>query len=72
MKRTMTNRLTQIIIGIMSIIFIINLIISQDFNLLWIVLSGGGYIGKQEKRSLQTKTNDRGKEKSYSRIASGV
>lgn len=44
MKRTMTNRLTQIIIGIMSIIFIINLIISQDFNLLWIVLSGGGYI----------------------------
>ncbi len=28
----------------MSIIFIINLILSRDFNLLWIVLSGGGYI----------------------------
>lgn len=44
MKITMTNRFTQITIVIMSIIFIINLILSRDFNLLWIVLSGGGYI----------------------------
>lgn len=44
MKITMANRFTSITIVIMSIIFIINLIISRNFNLLWIVLSGGGYI----------------------------
>lgn len=38
------NRFSQIAIVIMCIIFIINLILSRDYNLLWILLSGGGNI----------------------------
>lgn len=39
-----TYRFSQIAIVIMCIIFIINLILSKDCNLLWILLSGGGNI----------------------------
>lgn len=35
---------SQIAIVIMCIVFIINLILSRDYNLLWILLSGGGKI----------------------------
>lgn len=38
------NSFSQIAIVIMCIIFIINLILSRDYNLLWILLSGGGNI----------------------------
>ena len=37
-------RFSQIAIIIMCIIFITNLILSRDYNLLWILLSGGGNI----------------------------
>ena len=37
-------RFTQIAIVIMSIVFILNLILSRDYNVFWIVLSGGGKI----------------------------
>ena len=37
-------RFTQITIVIMSIVFILNLIFSRDYNVFWIVLSGGGKI----------------------------
>ncbi len=40
----MTKKINQITIVIMSIIFIINLILSRDYNLFWIALSGGGNI----------------------------
>ena len=43
-------RFTQIAIVIMSIVFILNLILSKDYNVFWIVLSGGGkmidYLGE--------------------------
>lgn len=39
-----THRFSQIAIAIMSIIFIMNLVASRDYNLFWIVLSGGGNI----------------------------
>lgn len=39
-----TYRFSQIAIVIMNIIFIINLILSRDYNLLWILLYGGGNI----------------------------
>lgn len=39
-----TYRFSQIAIVIMCTIFIINLILSRDCNLLWILLSGGGNI----------------------------
>lgn len=39
-----TYRFSQIAIVIMCTIFIINLILSKDCNLLWILLSGGGNI----------------------------
>ena len=39
-----TYRFSQIAIVIMCTIFIINLILSRDYNLLWILLSGGGNI----------------------------
>lgn len=37
-------RFTKIAMVIMSIAFILNLILSRDYNVLWIVLSGGGKI----------------------------
>lgn len=42
--KTMTKKFIQIAIVIMSIIFIMNLFLSKDYNLFWIVLSGGGNI----------------------------
>lgn len=42
--KAMINRFDRVAIVIMSIIFIMNLILSRDCNLLWIVLSGGGNI----------------------------
>lgn len=39
-----TYRFRQIAIVIMIIIFIMNLILSREYNLLWIALSGGGHI----------------------------
>lgn len=39
-----TNKFAQIAIFIMSIIFLMNLVLSRDCNLFWIVLSGGGHI----------------------------
>ncbi len=40
----MVNRFSKIIISIMTIIFIANLFLSKEYNLLWIVLTGGGVI----------------------------
>ena len=37
-------RFTQIAIVIMSIVFILNLFLSREYNVFWIVLSGGGKI----------------------------
>ena len=37
-------RFTQIAIVLMGIVFILNLILSRDYNVFWIVLSGGGKI----------------------------
>lgn len=41
---TKTSRFSQIAIVIMCTVFIMNLILSRDYNLLWIFLSGGGKI----------------------------
>lgn len=38
------NRFSQIAIVIMCIIFIMNIIVSGDYNIFWILLSGGGNI----------------------------
>lgn len=37
-----TNRFTQIAIGIMCTVFLMNLVLSKDYNLSGILLSGGG------------------------------
>jgi len=42
--KTGSYRFSQIAIVIMSIVFILNLILSRDYNVFWIVLSGGGKI----------------------------
>ncbi len=39
-----TYRFRHVAIAVMCIIFIINLILSSEYNLLWILLSGGGNI----------------------------
>jgi len=44
MTKAKTHRFSQIAIVIMIIIFIMNLILSRDYNLLRLVLSGGGEI----------------------------
>lgn len=41
-RKDKTLRVIQIAIVIMSIIFVMNLILSRDYNLLWLILSGGG------------------------------
>ena len=50
-------RFTQIAIVLMSIVFILNLFLSREYNVFWIVLSGGGkiidYLGASYKTVLE-------------------
>lgn len=56
--KTKMYRFSQIAIVIMSIIFIMNLILSRDCNLLWLVLSGGGVINYHLGESYTTVFED--------------
>ncbi len=55
---TKTYRFRHAAIAVMCIIFIINLILSSEYNLLWILLSGGGNIIDYLGGSYKTVFND--------------